>query len=110
MHVQIKKNELFHLAFDYRAVVTTAKGQNGKLITQAAGIEHATIHAYSHEENGLVERANKEVIRHLTAILADQDVRKNIPNYLPIIQRIMNTQENLSSNGTKTNLHVKYRS
>ena len=33
--------------------------------TQAAGIEHATIHAYSHEENGIVERANKEVNRHL---------------------------------------------
>jgi len=57
-------------------------------------IKHATIHPYSHEENGLVERANKEVIRHLTAIIADQDVRKNFPEYLPFIQRIMNTQIN----------------
>ena len=57
-------------------------------------IKHATIHPYSHEENGLVERANKEVIRHLTAIIADQDVRRNFPDYLPFIQRIMNTQIN----------------
>jgi len=41
-----------------------------------AKIKHATIHPYSHEENGIVERANQEVIRHLTAILADEDVRK----------------------------------
>ena len=52
------------------------------------------IHPYSHEENGLVERANKEVIRHLTAIIADQDVRRNFPDYLPFIQRIMNIQIN----------------
>ena len=67
-------------------------------------IKHATIHPYSHEENGLVERANKEVIRHLTAILADQDVRKNFPNYLPFIQRIMNTQVNLRTRISPTQL------
>ena len=33
----------------------------------------------THEENGIVERANQEVIRHLTAILADEDVRKIFP-------------------------------
>ena len=32
-------------------------------------IEHSLINAYSHEENGIVERANKEVQRHLQAIL-----------------------------------------
>ena len=40
--------------------------------TQAAGIEHATIDAYSHEENGIVERANKEVNRHLRAMTYDK--------------------------------------
>ena len=39
--------------------------------TQTAGIEHAAIHAYSHEENGIVERANKEVNRHLRAMTYD---------------------------------------
>ena len=32
------------------------------------GLDHNTIHPYSHEENGIVERANQEVVRHLTAI------------------------------------------
>ena len=57
-----------------------------------AKIEHSTIHPYSHEENGIVERANQEVIRHLTAIIIDNDIRKNWPKYLPFVQRIMNTQ------------------
>lgn len=33
------------------------------------GTEHIRTLAYSHEENGLVERANKEVLRHLRAIV-----------------------------------------
>ena len=56
--------------------------------------KHATIHSYNHVENSLVERANKEVTIHLTAIIADQDVRKNFPDYLPFIERTMNTQIN----------------
>ena len=39
-----------------------------KSFNEATGIKHSTIHPYSHEENGIVERANQEVIRHLTAI------------------------------------------
>ena len=59
--------------------------------TQAAGIEHATIHAYSHEENGIVERANKEVNRHLRAMTYDRKIRKDWQLYLPLAQRILNT-------------------
>ena len=44
---------------------------------ETACLEHATIHPYSHEENGIVERANQEVIRHLTAMIADRDIRHN---------------------------------
>ena len=44
---------------------------------EKAGLEHAAIHPYSHEENGIVERANQEVIRHLTAMIADRDIRHN---------------------------------
>ena len=54
--------------------------------TQAAGIEHATIHAYSHEENGIVERANKEVNRHLRAMTYDRKIRKDWQLYLPLAQ------------------------
>ena len=58
--------------------------------TQAAGIEHATIR-YSHEENGIVERANKEVNRHLRAMTYDRKIRKDWQLYLPLAQRILNT-------------------
>jgi hypothetical protein len=49
------------------------------------GVLHTTIQPYSHEENGIVERANQEVIRHLTAIVTDKDIRKNWPKYLPYV-------------------------
>ena len=64
--------------------------------TQAAGIEHATIHAYSHEENGIVERANKEVNRHLRAMTYDRKIRENWQLYLPLAQRILNTMTHTS--------------
>ena len=50
--------------------------------------------AYSHEESGLVKRADQEVIRRLTAIIADKDIRENFPTHLPLIQRILNSQVN----------------
>ena len=49
-------------------------------------------------------RANQEVIRHLTAILADEDVRKNFPSYLPFIQRIINSQVNSRTNLSPTQM------
>jgi hypothetical protein len=46
---------------------------------------------YSHEENGLVERANKEVMRHLRNILFDQKLQYSEWSiYLPLVKRIMN--------------------
>ena len=39
----------------------------------------------------MVERANYEVTRFLTACVADVDVRANWPTYIPFVQRIMNT-------------------
>ena len=47
--------------------------------------------AYSKEENGLVERANKEVIRHLRALIYELNSHKNWPRLLPLVQRIMNS-------------------
>jgi hypothetical protein len=47
--------------------------------------------AYSKEENGIVERANKEVMRHLRAIVFDRRVTDHwSSDYLPLVQRIMN--------------------
>ena len=44
------------------------------------------------EENGLVERANQELMRHLRAMLFDARVHdKWSYDQLPMVQRIMNT-------------------
>ena len=71
---------------------------------ETACLEHATIHPYSHEENGIVERANQEVIRHLTAMIADRDIRHNWPDYLPFVQRILNTSVKSTTKVTPTEL------
>ena len=55
--------------------------------------EHLTILAYSHEENSIVERANREVNRHLRAIVFDRKIKTNWSIALPLIQRLMNTLE-----------------
>ena len=55
-------------------------------------IEHCKIHPYSHEENGIVERANKEVMRHLRDIIFDARVESDWSTYVPLVQRIMNSQ------------------
>ena len=56
------------------------------------GTEHVFTVPYSHEENAIVERANKEVMRHLRALVFDAKTYKFWSLNLPIIQRIMNTQ------------------
>jgi hypothetical protein len=50
------------------------------------------IHAYSKEENAIVERANKEVLRHLRAICYDKKAKTIWYSALPLVQRIMNAQ------------------
>ncbi len=39
-------------------------------------IEHEVSLAYSKEQNAIVERANREVMRHLTAIIFDKRVNE----------------------------------
>jgi hypothetical protein len=52
--------------------------------------------AYSKEENRIVEHANKEVMRHLRAIVFDRRVTDHwSSDYLPLVQRIINA--NISS-------------
>ena len=54
------------------------------------GIEHKTIMPYSHEENAIVERANKEILRHLKNIIFSKNVISNFSIFLPLVQRILN--------------------
>ena len=55
------------------------------------GIDHQFSMAYSKEENGIVERANKEVIRHLRNIMFDNGHLNQWSRYLPLVQNIMNS-------------------
>jgi len=58
------------------------------------GIEHELTMAYSKEENGIVERANKEIMRHLRNIIFDQNVIAQWSTYLPLVKRIFNASIN----------------
>jgi len=67
-------------------------------LLRMSGVEQSLTTAYSSEENGIVERANQEVLRHLNAILFDARVHdKWSYEQLPMVQRIMNTVEKTST-------------
>jgi hypothetical protein len=57
---------------------------------KAIGAEQDISIPYSHESNAIVERANKEVMRHLRAILHDKRHNQEWKENLPMVQRIMN--------------------
>ena len=50
--------------------------------------------AYSSEENAIVERANREVNRHLRAMIFEEPDVHKLPKMLPFVMRIMNTTRN----------------
>ena len=66
-------------------------------LLSALEITDAKIQAYSKEENGLVERANREVNRHLRTIVYNRMVKKRWSKYLPLVQRIMNASTHRST-------------
>ena len=72
------------------------------------GIEQSFATAYSSEENGIVERANQEVLRHLRALLFDSRVHVKSFEQLPLVQRIMNTVEKTSTGVTSAELILSY--
>lgn len=50
--------------------------------------------SYSKEENAIVESSNKEVMRHLRAMILEQRVQNNwSSDQLPMVQRIFNSEE-----------------
>jgi hypothetical protein len=57
-------------------------------LSQLSQVEHSFATAYWKEENGLVERANQEVMRHLRAMLFDARVHDNWSyEQSPMVQR-----------------------
>jgi transposase InsO family protein len=65
--------------------------QTIEALTKALRIEHQLTMAYSHEENGIVERAMQPVMKHLRAIILSENVKDHWQTYLPLVQRIMNS-------------------
>lgn len=65
-------------------------------LSKLLGVSYIKATPYSKEENGIVERANKEVLRHLRAFIADEKVLEAWATYLPLIQRIMNSTKHSS--------------
>jgi transposase InsO family protein len=68
------------------------------------GTEHARTIAYSKEENGIVERANKEVMRHLRAFTFELNEHREWSKYLPLVQRIINATVHSSIGTSPSNL------
>jgi hypothetical protein len=56
------------------------------------GVEDRKIHPYSHEENSIVERTNKEVERHLRNIMFHEKVRSKWDEFLSAVERIKNNE------------------
>ena len=74
-------------------------------LLRITGVEQSLTTVYSSEENGIVERANQEVLRHLNAILFDLRVHDKLSfEQLPMVQRIMNTVEKTSTGVTPAQL------
>jgi transposase InsO family protein len=65
-------------------------------ILRIMGIESTLTIAYSHEQNGIIERANKEIMRHLKNMIFEKNIHYEWHLYLPLVQRIINSSVNSS--------------
>ena len=78
-------------------------------LLRLCSIKQSFATAYSSEENGIVERVNQEVLRHLRALLFDSRVHDKRPfEQLPSVQRIMNTVEKTSTGVTPVDLILSH--
>ena len=68
------------------------------------GTQHCLTIAYSKEENGLVERSNKEINRHLRAIIFDRNIITNWSTNIPLVERIYNSKKNLLTGVTPASI------
>ena len=68
-----------------------------KNLHQLAGIKEIVNHPYSKEENGIVERANKEITKHLRNFLfGNPTIKESWSSVIPLVQRIYNNSPNQS--------------
>lgn len=61
-------------------------------LTAIFKIQHELSIAYSKQENSIVERANREINRHLQNIMFDVNITNQWEYYLPLVQRIINAK------------------
>ena len=59
-------------------------------LLKMVSVQHITVLAYSKEENAIVERSNKEVMRHVRALVFEGNMNENLEDLLPSVQRIIN--------------------
>jgi hypothetical protein len=62
-----------------------------KEMLEILSIKDYKIQPYSHQENSIVERANKEVLRHLRNFIFDTKVIADWPDFLPQVDQIINS-------------------
>jgi transposase InsO family protein len=66
-------------------------------LTNFFNIKHGLSIAYSKQESGIVERVNKEVNRHLRALVARPDQSNKWASMLPLVQRIINASNHVAT-------------
>jgi transposase InsO family protein len=81
--------------FGYPSQLVTDSGSQycNQLFTELArlaGFDHLKGTPYSKEENGIVERANKEINRFLRNLIFDRDIQKEWSEYIPLIMKLHN--------------------
>jgi hypothetical protein len=72
--------DLCGMRFGYPQVISSDRGREfvNELIaalTKLRGVDHSLTCAYSKEEAGLIERSNKETVRHLSNIIFDRRIK-----------------------------------
>ena len=60
-------------------------------LNSMTGIEKINTCPYSSEENGIVERSNREILRHVRSTLFDKGLHREFRRVLPSVARIMNS-------------------
>jgi transposase InsO family protein len=71
-----------------------------RALSRMLGVDFQTTIPYSKEENAIVERANREVNRHLEALVTERRLKQHWSAYLPLVKRILNSSVH-SSTGQK---------
>ena len=79
---------------------STLVGDTVQLLIQLLGSSAQRTTSYSKEENAIVERANKEVWRHIRNFVFDRAVKTKYSKYIPFVERIMNSSLHKSTGFT----------